>query len=876
MPADLMERDGDKLTVRFHAGQAKAWRSEKRIVAVIAGSQSGKALDVNTLIPTPDGFVRMGDLRVGGQVFDRDGTPCRITHVSPVYHGRTCYRVCFDDGTSVVADAEHLWVTRDRKQRKNMARRVTDPDPLFACRPQCKPTPDESTVTTEHIRDTLFVQSKRGPVAEHSVDCPGAFHAPNADLPIPPYTLGAWLGDGNSAGAIITTADEGVLDRIRAEGVSVGKGMAGSSGLAKQYRLGAVRVNQPWDADRRSQAVALYQSGKNVAEVAEAVGGGRGRVRKVLRSAGVVIERRPARIGHRQRSRRGAFLPGKLARPATSDTNLSLQTSLRREGLAGNKHIPDAYLFASIPQRLALLQGLMDTDGCCDGSCEFTNTNERLALGVLTLLRGLGVKARLATKTATLYGRPCGTAYRVTFTTSLPVFGLARKAERQPIRSRPDTSRRFITAVEPVPSVPVRCIAVDSPSRTYLCGEAFVPTHNSTYGPPWLHREMTRRGPGDYLIASPTFKLMALKVLPVVVRFFERMLQAGKLTGGNSPEFRFSPAGEVRVFGRRGDQPSRILFGHAADPDSLESATAKAAWLDEAGQNKFRLGSWEAVQRRLAVHQGRVLITTTPYNTGWLKQKIFDPWKASGRNHPEIDVIQFKSVMNPTFSRDEYERARRSMPGWRFRMMYDGEFERPAGMIYHAFDTATHVVPRFAIPAHWPRCQGLDFGGVHTASVWLAEEVAEPARPGEKPAKTGRLYAYREYLQGGRTAKQHAEAFRQGEPGLPAVACGGSASEQQWRDEFAAAGFPVKEPPIKDVEVGIDRVVGVIQRGELYVFDDLHRLLDELGSYSREVDEAGEPTEKIEDKNSFHACDALRYIVAYIRGEQKKVKVGAW
>ena len=43
-----------------------------------------------------------------------------------------------------------------------------------------------------------------------------------------------------------------------------------------------------------------------------------------------------------------------------------------------------------------------------------------------------------------------------------------------------------------------------------------------------------------------------------------------------------------------------MYFGHANDPDSLESATAKAAWLDEAAQNKFKLDSWEAILRRLS------------------------------------------------------------------------------------------------------------------------------------------------------------------------------------------------------------------------------------------------------------------------------------
>lgn len=377
----------------------------------------------------------------------------------------------------------------------------------------------------------------------------------------------------------------------------------------------------------------------------------------------------------------------------------------------------------------------------------------------------------------------------------------------------------------------------------------------TAFGPHWLHREMTRRGPGDYLVASPTYRLMHLKVLPEIRLLFERHLRAGKLTGDNSPEFKFSPAGEQRVFGRRGEQPSRIIFGHAADPDSLESATAKAAWLDEAGQRKFVVSSFEAVLRRLAVHQGRLLVTTTPYYLGWLKTKLYDPWKAAGEDHPLIDVVRFRSTMNPAFPASEYEQARDTLPGWKFRMFYDGHFEKPAGLVYDCFDARYapegHLVRRFRLPADWPRYLGLDFGQVNTAAVFYAEDPA------------GRLYAYREYHAGGRSAAEHAAALLAGEPGLP-LASGGSKSEGLWRDDFAAAGLPVHEPACHELEVGIDRVYAAHKAGRVLVFDDLVRYLDQLASYSRKVDDAGNVLAEIEDKHSYHLLDASRYILSSV------------
>lgn len=330
--------------------------------------------------------------------------------------------------------------------------------------------------------------------------------------------------------------------------------------------------------------------------------------------------------------------------------------------------------------------------------------------------------------------------------------------------------------------------------------------------------------------------------------------------------FRFSEEGANRTFGPREDgkphPPTNVYFGHAQDPDSLESATAKAAWLDEAGQSKFKLGSWQAVLRRLALHLGRVLLTTTVYNLGWLKSQIHDKWRAGDKDY---EVVNFESIANPIFPREEWERAKRDLPRWKFDMMYRGLFTRPAGLIHGSFidDYAPtgHKVPRFEIDPSWPRYLGLDFGGVNTVGLFYAEE------PG-----TDKLYLYREYKAGGRTAKDHAQKLLEGESMVP-TCVGGSKSEGQWRQEFRSGGLPVQEPPISDVEVGIDRVYGAHKRGEILVFDDLAGYLEEKMTYSRQLDENGEPTEVIEDKSAFHYMDAERYIIARLRGPRKRTGV---
>ena len=375
--------------------------------------------------------------------------------------------------------------------------------------------------------------------------------------------------------------------------------------------------------------------------------------------------------------------------------------------------------------------------------------------------------------------------------------------------------------------------------RRFVCMLAGSQGGKTSSGVLWLWREIQQQGPGDYLAVTATFPLLKLKMLPEFLRFFQHTLHLGEWKAGD------------RTFTYH-DGQTRVIFGSATNSDSLESATAKAAWLDEAGQDTFRLDSFEAVLRRLSLHQGRVLITTTPYNLGWLKQQVYDRWRAGD---PDYDVIQFESVINPAFPQAEYERARRSLPDWKFNLFYRGQFDRPAGLIYSDFvdayrEEGGHKVKPFALPAQWPRHVGIDFGAVNTATIWLAHDPAANV-----------YYLYRETLEGGKTTPQHVEAAKAAAAGVNVLTWhGGAKSETQQRMDWRAAGLWLQEPAVSDVEAGIDRVISLFKEHRLFVFDDCRGILDELGTYSREVDESGQPTEKIKDKQEFHRLDSLRYV----------------
>ncbi len=357
-----------------------------------------KPLALDTPIPTPGGWTTMGDIKCGDQIFDDGGHITRVVKVGEILLGEPCYRVTLADGSWLVASGNHEWVVQDRQIKANRGRDFT------------------VTVTTEEMKERLHYGS-RGDL-RWGIPVAKPFDLPQADLPIPPYVLGAWLGDGNSESSRITVGDEDHPE------------MADLFGA-----LGFPFVSAPL---RKPDArCATWRFGNPLG----------------LRSNG----RGPSRY--------------------------DAQVSLRRLGVLKNKHIPQAYLRASYEQRLALLRGLMDTDGHQSHSLSyFTSTSKQLADDVVELVISLGWKAWLSTSPAQLYGKDCGIAYRVGFRASDCPFALSRKAAKwtnlgaQASRSQ----NRTVVAVERVDSVPVRCIGVDSPSHLYLAGKAAIPTHNTT------------------------------------------------------------------------------------------------------------------------------------------------------------------------------------------------------------------------------------------------------------------------------------------------------------------------------------------------------------------------------------------------------------
>jgi replicative DNA helicase len=386
----------------------------------------------------------MGAVEVGDFLIAADGTPTRVVAATDVMYNRTCYRVTFSDGITVIADAEHQWLTWDLNTRKayDYAAQGAGPYPenwpswspsFSAARPYVpgereqmrvwraagltcaqigerlgrsatavqqqwnRPEPAPKTIaprTTAEIAGSLYVRGRKN----HAIPAVKPLTCPEAALPVDPYVLGYLLGDGDTTGSGRVACDPQDRDWLIKEFAAAG------------YDVGT------------------YNN--------------------------------PGHFGVR-----------------------GLATVWRSLGLDTGKRIPPEYLRGSFSQRLALAQGLIDSDGYVDnhGAYRFTNTNRALIDGFRELVTSLGCVPQIHHRTGRVRaGNNSADSWEVIVPTTLALARMPRKVLAARKEWKREQVSRYITNVTPVDTVPVRCVQVEHPEHLYLATRSMVPTHNST------------------------------------------------------------------------------------------------------------------------------------------------------------------------------------------------------------------------------------------------------------------------------------------------------------------------------------------------------------------------------------------------------------
>ncbi|WP_047868367.1 replicative DNA helicase [Nocardiopsis sp. RV163] len=389
--------DFDALTNGLHPGQ---------MVIIAARPAVGKALALDTPLPTPGGWTTMGEVEVGTELIAADGTPTRVVAATEVMAGRPCFEVVFDDGATVVADGDHQWLTHTRASRR-AAREAG----LRGAVPRALP---EARTTREIARTLRTETADRG--LNHSVVNAEAIELPERDLPLPPYFLGAWLGDGASAAARVTGTDPEVLLNIEAEGL----------------------VTKPVGSTGVTYGVFLPE--EDTAPAARECVDAHGGVQARLRALGVLGNKHiPQEYLRASADQRRALLAGLLDTEGTVNATGSVELAVTSRRLANG--------FRELAHSLGLRTGMSARR--VGGRSEESSTCYTVAFGSRSEVFRLERKRR---------------AHR----------------ERGADLGYARIGSRFVTEVRPVESVPVRCVQVDHPDHLFLATRSMVPTHNST------------------------------------------------------------------------------------------------------------------------------------------------------------------------------------------------------------------------------------------------------------------------------------------------------------------------------------------------------------------------------------------------------------
>ncbi len=532
---------------------------------------SGKAQPLDSLVLTPSGFRRMGDMRVGDEIVVPSGEIAVVDGVFPQGR-REVWRIELSDGSSVECDDEHLWIVGT------------------SCGWHRGQSP--KVLTTREIRGDLHKangSSKWYIPAATPVDLGG-----DAGLPLDPYLFGLLLGDGSFRHNLrLSTMDAEIRE-------------AAALAVAPECRL------VPVSGSRCDYTVQLAQR----------TGGKRNPIIQTLRDLGLW----------------GATSHGKF--------------------------VPAEFKNTSVKNRLALLQGLLDTDGTVqqDGlSISLCSASCRLADDVAWLVRSLGGRARVLPKKASFN-------VSVALPDAYAPFRLTRKAERVRPRPKYNTFRRGIRAVSYVGRKEVQCISVAHPSHAYVT-DNFTVTHNTMVA---LRAMLaTVDAGGQAAMLAPT-EVLAQQHHRSVTEMMGELAEGGMLGGAEHATKVVLLTGSMGAAARRKalldivtGEAGIVIGTHALIEDVVQFHDLGLVVVDE--QHRFGVEQRDALRGKGKQPPHLLVMTATPIPRtvamtvfGDLETSVLDQLPA-GRSPIATHVVP--AADKPHFLARAWERVREEVAG---------------------------------------------------------------------------------------------------------------------------------------------------------------------------------------------------------------------
>lgn len=335
---------------------------------------------------------------------------------------------------------------------------------------------------------------------------------------------------------------------------------------------------------------------------------------------------------------------------------------------------------------------------------------------------------------------------------------------------------------------------------------------------------------GDGMIVAPTYKMLQQATLPTLFREIPYL-----------QKFYKEQKGIIEL-------PNRNIYIRSAEnPFSMEGITAKWAWLDEAGLMPKM--AWTIIRSRTSLHRGKIFITTTPYNMGWLYEDFYKP--AISGEDKDYQVFTWASIDNPFFPKDFFEKEKKRLSSQEFTKRYCGEFARMEGLVYETHNW--HYRDKTLFPAHFEAIiGGIDWGyqnpasivviGIHDKTYYILDEWYEA-----KKMTIEIIDALKDFQNRYKVRRWYAD----------------SANPEKIAEANHNTGLYVlpfsKE---KDsITAGISRINQLLRENLLVINQDLKNIKTEFESYHYPEIKDGEQKKELPYPEDDHLMDAMRYAI---------------
>ena len=374
-----------------HTAEGPHRGGPKKGMIIAKSRRKGFQQPNSTQVFTPDGPSTMGELKKDDYILGLNGKPTKVLEVFP-QGKKDVYEVELFDGRKTQCGLEHLWEIHGRSGQGDREVKVVDTE--FLLKENLKP----STAYTWYLPINDVIDYKQ------------------QELPIPSYTLGAILGDGNVTKQMkISGIDDELIERV---------------------------INELNSSD----IDGIYES-------------------KQAYKANWQIK------FHTLNKKYWREYYGNVFAPNTNPLWEELKR-LKLNVKSSEKYIPDIYKYSSVEQRYELVKGLMDTDGYIskDGAMTFANVSKKLVKDLQSVLYSLGISSTFRKRKDGLY--------IIYINTNKNIFHLSRKSIRV-LKDRKSRNYIPIVSVKKLDyQEESSCISVDASDHLYLTTD-YIPTHNT-------------------------------------------------------------------------------------------------------------------------------------------------------------------------------------------------------------------------------------------------------------------------------------------------------------------------------------------------------------------------------------------------------------